>query len=483
MCIRDSRVHGEMSTGQESNKLPPELTEVVRGKTLRTKFVMILILAELAVILLYGFFCQYQGIMANNAALDSFAESAINLIYPFYQDVHVMMFIGFGFLMTYLRTNCWTAIGINFMIGAFAIQVYVLWKGLLDNTWSGIWAKIPVDVNMLMNCDFAVSTVLISYGGILGKVSPYQMIVITIFEVFFYALNENVVYKSLQVIDLGGSLTRHAFGGYFGIILSWIISPTKGHVTSKTHSTYNSNLFAMIGTLFLWMFWPSFNAGTASGSAQHRAIVNTVLSLSSGCISAFVASSLFRGGRFNMEDILNATLAGGVAMGINGELVQQPWVALLIGFFCGFISSIGFTYIGPFFAKHLRIYDTAGIHHLHGMPGVAGGFISAMVVAGLTASDLGQDPSLYFPKRRDNPTQAWVQVAATGVSVGIAVVGGIFTGLLLKIPIFKQKFALFDDNQFWHIDEMDSDEESEEEVPKSTNNIGKSELNVEMKQN
>ena len=31
-----------------------------------------------------------------------------------------------------------------------------------------------------------------------------------------------------------------------------------------------------VGTVFLWMFWPSFNAGAAAeGDAQMRAIVNT----------------------------------------------------------------------------------------------------------------------------------------------------------------------------------------------------------------
>ena len=46
--------------------------------------------------------------------------------------------------------------------------------------------------------------------------------------------------------------------------------------SDKEGSSYNSDLFSMVGTVFLWMFWPSFNAGaTAEGDAQMRAIINT----------------------------------------------------------------------------------------------------------------------------------------------------------------------------------------------------------------
>ena len=46
--------------------------------------------------------------------------------------------------------------------------------------------------------------------------------------------------------------------------------------SSLQTSGYTSDLFSMVGTVFLWMFWPSFNgAAAATGEAQHRAILNT----------------------------------------------------------------------------------------------------------------------------------------------------------------------------------------------------------------
>lgn len=42
----------------------------------------------------------------------------------------------------------------------------------------------------------------------------------------------------------------------------------------------------MVGSIFLWIFWPSFNGGPGSGPAQQRAIINTYLSIGSSCIGA-----------------------------------------------------------------------------------------------------------------------------------------------------------------------------------------------------
>lgn len=59
----------------------------------------------------------------------------------------------------------------------------------------------------------------------------------------------------------------------------------------------------MIGTLFLWMFWPAFNGALCVSNAQERAIVNTLLSMCGSCVVAFIASHIFRREKkFHMVD-------------------------------------------------------------------------------------------------------------------------------------------------------------------------------------
>jgi len=56
---------------------------------------------------------------------------------------------------------------------------------------------------------------------------------------------------------------------------------------------------SFLGTIFLWMFWPSFNGALAPGAQMYRAVMNTVLSLCGSCLMVFVFSQLIRG-KFKM---------------------------------------------------------------------------------------------------------------------------------------------------------------------------------------
>lgn len=63
--------------------------------------------------------------------------------------------------------------------------------------------------------------------------------------------------------------------------------------------------------------------------------------MSGSALAGFVVSYLQRN-KLNMEVILNATLAGGVAIGATADVVLEPGLSILIGFFAGAVSSYGF---------------------------------------------------------------------------------------------------------------------------------------------
>lgn len=102
----------------------------------------------------------------------------------------------------------------------------------------------------------------------------------------------------------------------------------------------------MIGCIFLWMYWPSFNGALAEGAQQQRVVMNTVIAISaSALVSCYIA--LIKLGKFEMEVMLNATLAGGVAIGTGCDLCQSPAAAVLVGGIGGAVSACGFLYANP----------------------------------------------------------------------------------------------------------------------------------------
>lgn len=62
-------------------------------------------------------------------------------------------------------------------------------------------------------------------------------------------------------LDVGGAIFIHAFGAYFGIAVALVMRRRDFRVAEHLEGPqYSSDIFAMIGTILLWVFWPSFNA-------------------------------------------------------------------------------------------------------------------------------------------------------------------------------------------------------------------------------
>lgn len=51
----------------------------------------------------------------------------------------------------------------------------------------------------MINADFCTGAVLISFGAVLGKTSPVQLLVMAIFEVTLFAVNEFILLSILGV--------------------------------------------------------------------------------------------------------------------------------------------------------------------------------------------------------------------------------------------------------------------------------------------
>lgn len=205
--------------------------------------------------------------------------------------------------------------------------------------------KFIFTIHSLAMADFSAAVVLISFGALIGKVTPVQAVLLTLLEVPASVGNEWLVKTKLEVEDIGGSIVVHVFGAVFGLAAAKVLFKKQWLQSEHHGSIYHSEVFTFVGTAFLWVFWPAFNAVNLVGAERNRAIINSYVALIGSAIAAFVASQgLNKQRRFNIRHIASASLAGGVALGATANVIQHPWAAWVVGSLAGVIAITGFQF-------------------------------------------------------------------------------------------------------------------------------------------
>lgn len=337
--------------------------------------------------------------------------------YNFSINILAMLLVGFGFLMVFVKKYGYSATTGTYMVVGVGIPLYLLlrYTGVLSSE-----AVNPQTIKALLFAEFAVAAALIAMGAVLGRLKVYQYALISVFIVPLYMLNEWLVLDgglgaTKGFVDSAGSIVIHAFGAYFGLGLAVVLTKQK-HMDQTIESDSSSDRFSMLGSMVLWIFWPSFCSAIVPAEDLEKTAVNTILALCGATIITYLFSTLFRKGKPSIADIANASLAGGVAIGATCNLVSAQ-VAFLIGVLAGGICVIGYSVIQPRLQKLLKMVDTCGVHNLHGMPGLLGGIIAIFVV----------------------PGAAKPQIIGILFTVALAFVGGIIAGNIIRLTGSKEK--------------------------------------------
>ena len=254
------------------------------------------------------------------------------------------------------------------------------------------------------------------------------------------------------MIDAGGSSVIHTYGAYFGLTVCLVLSSKTKPITNVKIS-YISNIFAFIGTLFLWLFWPSFNYALVATNTfeQNLIVVNTFFALTGSCLGTYIISAVGMGRGLEMENILNATLAGGVAIGAPVSIIYRPGLAIFVGFTAGIISTLCFHNLTPKLLDWIGLYDTCGIHNLHGIPGLLGGIWSGIIIAfyhtGYDMVIAGKYSTVPFgiPAGTSFHKQGGLQIAGTFCSLGMAIAFGLVGGFIVRC-FYREK------NKYFYLD-------------------------------
>lgn len=389
------------------------------------------------------------------------------------RDIMIMLVVGFGFLMSFLKLYGLGAVGYTYLLTAMVIIGTILVEGLFERVRKDEWETIKIGVPSLVTGEFAAAAVLISFGALLGKVSLDQMAVVAFFEVWFYAAHKQLLlFGWLEVEDVGGTMSIHLFGAYFGIGAAWLLGAPGDVGANAEGADQKTDVLALIGTTVLFVYWPSFVGAevTHDEDASMRCVVNTYLALCGSVLATFVLSGAADVPRkLRAVDVQNATLAGGVGIGAIAQLKSvNPVGALAVGLASGAVSTLGYAKVQPALLDAVGLHDTCGVHNLHGMPALFGGFVSAFFVY-IAPSD-----QVFVHKHASPRNRAGIQVLGTVFTFLVALVSGVITGWIAKtfVPTEMDHIS-FHDSVAWEVGgDFDKDWDAAMDGSKSGHNEG-----------
>ena len=385
------------------------------------KSILVLLFGFLGIFLSQSTFAQ--GVATNS--LDSLTD-----VQKYYRAIHVMamLLLGFGFLMVFVRKYGRSALTATFLLVSVGIPVYLLLKGF------GLFGGSGSEIDTLILAEFATASLLITSGAILGRIKMYQYIILGVLFIPFYMLNEWIMLdggfglvEKGGFVDTGGSIVIHAFGALFGIAAA-ISLTNKEAMNIPIDSDFTSDRFSLLGSMLLWVFWPSFCAALVPPELVVHTGINVILALSGATIATYFATMMFRG-KIDAADIANASLAGGVAIGSVSDSASFG-AAVVIGLLAGLISVFGFAIVQEKLQKGLKLVDTCGVSNLHGMPGIFGGLAALVIVPNLNVG---------------------VELTGIGLTIVIALVAGWITGMV--VSAFGSKKRPYEDVEEFSVEE------------------------------
>ncbi|XP_055117084.1 blood group Rh(CE) polypeptide isoform X1 [Symphalangus syndactylus] len=388
---------------------------------------------EAALILLFFFFTHYDASLEDQKGLVA--------TYQVGQDLTVMAALGLGFLTSNLRRHSWSSVAFNLFMLALGVQWAILLDGFLSQFPPG---KVVIKLLSIRLATMSAMSSLISVGAVLGKVNLVQLVVMVLVELTAFGTMRMVISNIFKTDYHVNIMHIHVFAAYFGLTVAWCLPKPPSEGTEDKEQIRNStSLSAMLGTLLLWIFWPSFNSALLTNPIERKnAVFNTYYALAVSTVTAISVSSLAHPqGKIDMTYMHNAVLAGGVAVGTSCHLISSPWLAMVLGLVAGLISIGGAKCLPVCFNRVLEIHDSHGVHYTFGLPALLGEITCVVLVVLRTV----------WPGNYMIGFQILFSTGELSLAMAIALTSGLLTGLLLNLEIWKAPHVAkyFDDQAFW----------------------------------
>ncbi|CAK4031196.1 ammonium transporter 1-like [Lecanosticta acicola] len=300
-------------------------------------------------------------------------------------------------------------------------------------------SKIPDLLYAVYQGMFASITVALAVGAVSerGRMLPCVIFMFIWSTVVYdpiacWTWNPHGWVAKMGGLDFAGGTPVHISSGSAALAYSYILGKRTGHGTHALNYRPHNVTHIVIGTVFLWVGWFGFNAGSAL-SANLRAIMAAVVTNLAACVGGvtwcLVDYRLEK--RWSTVGFCSGVIAGLVAI-TPGSGYVPAWAAVVYGVVAG---------IGCNFATQLKYWiqadDALDIFAVHGIGGVIGNLLTGVFAVDYVAH---LDGTTTIPGGWLNGN--WIQVP---IQIADSVTGMAYSflmtcGILLLISTLSRVF-------------------------------------------
>ena len=236
-----------------------------------------------------------------------------------------------------------------------------------------VWGTIPEYVWALFQGMFGLITVAIIAGGIVERMRFSRFLIfIVLWMLLVYCPLAHMMWgggwlgSTLGAYDFAGGDVVHISSGVTALTLAVVVGSRHGN-GKLTYQPHNIP-FVMLGTLFLWLGWFGFNAGSAAAAnAQAGLALATTNTAAATGMLAWMAVERVRTGKVTLLGGCSGAVAGLVAI-TPGAGYVDIWASVVMG---AIVAVVCFFAVSQL--KRRLGYDDAldafGVHGIGGMCG------------------------------------------------------------------------------------------------------------------
>ncbi len=297
------------------------------------------------------------------------------------------------FALAALMSVLWLVAGYSIAFGGEG----AVWGGLDKAFLNGVdadtlFGTIPEVLFFAFQMTFAIITPALIVGAYVERISfGFVLLFSSLWMLAVYApvthwiwgggfLAAGGIFGESGTVDFAGGIVVHETAGLAALLIAIVLGPRK-----TRHTPPHNPGMVFIGASMLWVGWFSFNGGSALGANGSAAMAITVTHLSAAAASlSWALWERIKFGRASMVSIVTGSIAGLASITPAAGSVG-PAEALIIGGIAGVLCQEAVVLI----RDRIKIDDSLDVFAVHGIGGIFGTIMIAVLGAGSWIAQLG----------------------------------------------------------------------------------------------